>query len=119
MQERSIKYQNKKRKTAFQLKKRDKIYLLIKNLKIKKSKKKKLNYVKVGPFLIKKTKRSVNYKLDLSKNVKVFSVFYILLLESADSSIFIQKIFYYKLQKKNRYKVEQILKQQNQKYLVK
>jgi len=45
-----------------------------------------LNYIKVDLFLVKKTKKSVNYKLDLFKNVKVFLVFYILLLKSADSS---------------------------------
>ncbi len=94
MQKKSIKYQNKKQKTISQLKKRDKIYLFTKNLRTRKSSK-KLNYIKIGLFLVKKTKRSVNYKFDLFKNVRVFSVFYILLLKSADSSISIQKIFYY------------------------
>jgi len=64
MQERSVKYQNKKQKTIFQLKKRDKIYLFTKNLRTKKLSK-KLNYIKIGSFLVKKTKKSVNYKLDL------------------------------------------------------
>ncbi len=118
MQEKSIKYQNKKQKTVFQLKERDKIYFFTKNLRTKKSSK-KLNYIKVGLFFVKKTKKSVNYKLDLFKNVKVFSVFYILLLKSADSSTSIQKIFYYKLQKKNRFEIERILEQQNQQYFVK
>ncbi len=88
MQERSVKYQNKKQKTIFQLKKRDKIYLFTKNLRTKKLSK-KLNYIKIGSFLVKKTKKSVNYKLDLFKNVRVFSVFYILLLKSADSITFL------------------------------
>jgi len=78
-----------------------------------------LNYIKVGLFFVKKTKKSVNYKLDLLKNVKVFSVFYILLLKSADLSISIQKKNYYKLQKENRFKIERILEQQNQQYFVK
>ncbi len=119
MQNRSATYQNKKRKIVSQLKKRDKIYFLTKNLKIKKFRKRKLNYIKIGLFFIKTVKKSVNYELDLSKNAKVFSVFYILLLKSADSSISIQKTFYYKIQKKDRYKVKQILEQQNQNYLVK
>ncbi len=118
MQERSAKYQNKKRKTASQLKKRNKIYLLTRNLRTRKSSK-KLNYIKVGPFLVKKTKKSVNYKLDLFKNVKVFPVFYILLLEPADPSTSIQKTFYYKLQKENRFEIERILEQQDQQYLIK
>jgi len=64
-------------------------------------------------FFVKKTKKSVNYKLDLFKNVKVFLVFYILLLKLVDLNIFIQKIFYYKLQKENRFKIKRILEQQN------
>ena len=72
-----------------------------------------MNYIKIKLFFVKKTKKSINYKLDLFKNVKVFLVFYILFLKLIDSSIFIQKIFYYKLQKKNRFKIEKILEQQN------
>ncbi len=53
---------NKKRKNRPQLKKGDKVYLLIKNLKgIRLSR--KLDYVKVGPFLIIRNKGPVNYKL--------------------------------------------------------
>ncbi len=118
IQKKSIKYQNKKRKTVSQLKKRNKIYLFTKNLRTRKLNK-KLNYIKIELFFVKKTKKSVNYKLDLFKNIKVFSVFYILLLKSADSNISIQKTFYYKLQKKNRFEIKRILEQQNQQYLVK
>jgi len=71
------------------------MYLLIKNLKIKK-KSKKLNHVKIESFFIKVVKESINYELDLSKNVKVFLVFYISLLELVDSSTSIQKTFHYK-----------------------
>ncbi len=60
------------------------MYLLTKNLKIKK-KSKKLDHVKVESFFIKAIKESINYELDLSKNVKVFPMFYILLLELANS----------------------------------
>jgi len=61
------------------------MYLLTKNLKIRK-KSKKLNHVKIESFFIKAIKRSINYELDLSKNVKVFLVFHISLLKSVDSS---------------------------------
>ncbi len=64
IQKKSIKYQNKKQKTASQLKKKNKIYFFTKNLRTKKSNK-KLNYIKVGLFFVKKVKKSVNYKLDL------------------------------------------------------
>jgi len=59
------------------------MYLFTKNLRTRKLSK-KLNYVKVESFLVKKTKRLVNYKLDLPKDAKIFLVFYILLLESTN-----------------------------------
>lgn len=86
MQNISAIYQNKKRKMTSQLKEKDKIYLLPRNLKIKKPKKRKLNYVKIGPLFIKAVKKPVNYELDLSKNAKVFPVSHISLLEPADPS---------------------------------
>jgi len=52
-------------------------------------------------FLVKKTKKSINYKLDLLKNAKVFLIFYISLLELVDLNTFIQETFHYKAQKKS------------------
>jgi len=94
------------------------VYLLTKNLKIRK-KSKKLNHVKVEPFFIKKVKESVNYELDLSKDAKVFLVFHISLLKSADPSTLIQETFHYYSQEKNRFEVERILEKKDQRYLVK
>jgi hypothetical protein len=45
---------------------------------------KKLNYIKVELFLVKKIKKLINYKFDLLKNAKVFLIFYILLLKLAN-----------------------------------
>jgi len=59
------------------------VYLLTKNLKTRRLSK-KLDYVKVSLFRIKKVKRPVSYELDLSKDAKVHPVFYISLLEPAD-----------------------------------
>ncbi len=118
MQTRSTRYQNKKRKMTSQLKERNKMYLLTKNLKIKK-KSKKLDHVKVKSFFIKAVRGSINYELDLSKDVRVFLVFYISLLKSVDPSTPIQETFHYKSQEKNRFEVEEILKKKNQQYLVK
>ena len=53
---------NKKRKMYPQLKKGDKVYLNTKNLKSKRPSK-KLDYVKVGPFLVKQPKGPVDYEL--------------------------------------------------------
>ncbi len=101
-----------------QLKEKNKMYLLTKNLKIKK-KSKKLNHVKVESFFIKAVKESVNYELDLPKNVKVFLVFHMSLLKSIDLSTSIQKTFHYKSQEKNRFEVKEILKKKDQQYFVK
>ena len=70
---------------ASQLKERDKIYLLTRNLKTRK-KSKKLNHVKVESFFIKTIKGLVNYELDLPKDAKVFLVFHVSLLELVDPS---------------------------------
>jgi hypothetical protein len=94
------------------------MYLLTKNLKTRK-KSKKLDHVKVELFFIKEVKEPVNYELDLLKDARVFSVFHISLLESADPSTSIQETFHYKPQKKNRFEVEEILKKKGQQYLVK
>jgi len=94
------------------------MYLLTKNLKIRK-KSRKLNHVKIESFFIKEVKRSVNYELDLLKNVRVFLVFYISLLKSVDPSTPIQETFHYHSQEKNRFEVERILEKKSQRYLVK
>jgi hypothetical protein len=94
------------------------MYLLTKNLKIKK-KSKKLNHVKVESFFIKEVKKSVNYELDLLKNARVFLVFHISLLESVDPNTPIQETFHYYPQKENRFEVEKILEKKGQRYLVK
>ena len=105
-----------------QLKKRNKIYLLTKNLSYKrknKRKSKKFDHVKVESFFIKINKRSINYELDLLKDVKVHSVFHVSLLKSIDFSTFIQNTFHYKEQKKNEFEVKNILTRKDQKYLIK
>jgi len=94
------------------------MYLLTKNLRIRK-KSKKLDHVKVESFFIKAVKGSINYELDLPKDVRVFLVFHISLLKSVDPSTPIQETFHYKSQKKNRFKVKKILKKKGQQYLVK
>jgi hypothetical protein len=78
-----------------------------------------LNHVKVESFHVKKTKKLVNYELDLFKDARVFLVFHISLLESVDFSTPIQETFHYKAQKKSWYEVEKILRQQGQNYLIK
>ena len=101
-----------------QLKKRNKMYLLTKNLKTKKVSK-KLNHVKIGLFFIKQQKKSVNYELDLSSNIKIHSIFHVSLLKSADSRTFIQNMFHFQYEDENEYEIEKILAQNDQKYFIK
>ena len=88
--ERSAVYHNKKRDRGLTLKEGDKVYLLHHNIKTKWPSN-KLNHMKLRPFWIAKTKRSVNYKLELSLTMWIHSVFHISLLESADSETSIQE----------------------------
>ena len=81
----SEKYINKRRKEGPQLKEKNEVYLLIKTLTTKKVNK-KLNYMKIESFFIKAVKEPVSYKLNLSKNIRIYSIFHINMLKSADLS---------------------------------
>jgi len=56
------------------------VYLLRKNIKIRRPSN-KLDYTKLGPYLIKKKKGLVTFKLDLLKIIRIHPIFYKLLLE--------------------------------------
>ena len=103
MQNKTFDYVNKKRKNALLLKKKNKVYLFTKNLK-KKSKSKKLNFVKIKAFFIKKIKEFKSYELNLSRDAKIYLIFDIFLLKLVDLNAFIQKKFRYKKQKKKNSK---------------
>lgn len=121
-QRQSISYVNKKRKTAPQLKKGDKVYLLTKNLRTKRPSK-GLDHVKVGPFLVLKRNGPVTYTLDLPKDAKIHPRFHIKLLEPADPDTPLQRTFRYATEEENEFEVESIVSHQgplNQRqYLVK
>ena len=118
MQQHSFKYVNKKRKIAPLLKKGNKVYLLTRNLKTKKSNK-KLDHVKVDSFFIKKVKEPKTYELNLLKRTRVFSIFDISLLKPADLSTPIQKTFHFEPDEEELYTMEKILEKRDQKYLIK
>ena len=119
MQASSTTYQNKKRKMAPLLKKRDKIYLLTKNLRINKRRSKKLDHVKVESFFIKVVKNQINYELNFFVDARIFFVFHIFVLKLVHSNTSIQITFRYQSQEDQEYEVERILRQQGQRYLVK
>lgn len=119
-----ILYANKKRDREFTLKERDKVYLLRRNIKIKRPSN-KLNHTKLRSFVIKTVKESINYELDLSAFMRIHSIFHIFLLKSADSetSLQINSLNINPESQVEKYEVEEILDQQNvqgqSKYLVK
>jgi len=120
-QRQSISYVNQKRKTAPQLKKGDKAYLLTKNLRTQKKKHKKLDHVKVGPFFISEQISPVNYRLELPPDAKIHPVFHVSLLEPADPETPIETTFYHRAEEENEFEVERILQHRGQPrtYLIK
>ena len=103
MQEQSAKYQNKK-KTMSQFKKKNKMYFFTINLKNKRSSK-KLDHIKIELFFVEKIKELVNYKLQLSSNIKIHLVFHVSFLKFIDFTISIQITFHYESKKKNEFKI--------------
>jgi hypothetical protein len=74
---------NKKRVEGPTLKEGDKVYLWRRNIKTKRQSS-KLDFLKLGPFRIKRVKGPVNYELELPKSMRIHPVFHISLLEKAD-----------------------------------
>jgi hypothetical protein len=107
-QTQSISYINKKRKTAPQLKKGDRVYLHTKNLRTKQPSK-GLDHVKVRPFLISKQNGPVTYTLKLPPDTKIHPRFHVSLLEPADPETPLQRTFRYKTEEEKEFKVEKIL----------
>src|SRR4051812_17776034 len=75
-----LKYANVKRFNRSSLSKGDLVYLIRKNVKIKRPSL-KLDYIKLKPFKIKEKKGLVTFILDLLKDMKIHLTFYISLLK--------------------------------------
>ena len=84
------------------------MYLLTKNLKTKRPSK-KLDYVKVGPFLVVEQRGPVSYRLDLPEDTKIYLVFYILLLEPAHPDTLLQKTLHVEPEEETEFEVEKIV----------
>ena len=113
LSKRSALYVNKKKDKEFTFKERNKVYLLRRNIKTKRSSN-KLNHIKLKSFRILETKKSVNFKLNLSTFMRIRSIFHIFLLKPAHPDIFIQtESSEIDLKSQNvEYEVENILNQQ-------
>ena len=84
---RSAFYYNKHYAEAFMLKKRDKVYLLWKNIETIRSSS-KINYVRIKSFKIIKNIKEVSFKLKLLKDMQwKHSIFYMLLLKLASDDV--------------------------------
>ncbi len=114
LSKRMILYANKRRDRESTLKKKNKAYLLRRNIKTKRSSN-KLNHTKLEPYKILEIKESINYKLDLSTSMRIHSIFHISLLKSADSNTSIQtESSEIDSESQNvEYEVEDILNRQN------
>ena len=84
------------------------MYLITKNIRTTRLSK-KLDHIKVGPFLIKRVKGPINYELELLPDAKVYPVFYISLLEPVDSNTPLQEIFHYNIEEETEFEVERIV----------
>ncbi len=113
-------YADKKRLLAPILEEGHKVYLIRKNIKTKRPSD-KLDWKKIGPFLIKQKLSNTNYELSLPDGMRIHLIFHISLLEKApDDSTPATRIT---VKNTNEYEVERILKTRgntkNRHYLVK
>ena len=58
---------------------------------------------------MKKKKNKINYKLNLLKNIRIYSMFYIILLELASPNVLLVIRKLLEFAQNNKYKVEKII----------
>ena len=88
---RSVFYYNQHRSEKSMLKKRDKVYLLQKNIETTRSSS-KLNYVKIKSFKINRNIKEISFKLKLLKDMQwKHFIFYILLLKLVSDDVSVLK----------------------------
>ena len=85
----------------------ERVYLWTDNIKIKWASK-KLNHQSIESFMIKRNIKDLSYELDLSKNMRIHSVFHAFMLQSCDQFISLQ-IKPTLIESNEEYKVERIL----------
>ena len=118
-------YYNQYRFREPMLKKRDRVYLLQKNIKTTRSSS-KLDYIKIESFRIIRSIKEISFKLKLSEEMsRKHSVFHIFLLEPASAEVLkLTKVSdNYLMKQEEWYKVQRILRHKKinsqQHYLVK
>ena len=90
-------YYNLKISEGLDLKKGNKVWLLYKNI-LNRQLSKKLDYIKLGPFKIKKKVTEINYKLNLLAKIKIYPIQYIAMLKLVyrEHKLLIYKVDTYK-----------------------
>ena len=117
---------NKHRFENSNLKKRNKVYVLRKNVAISRSSK-KLNQIKIESFEIVRNIRDISYELKLLDQMKIHLVFHKALLESTSTKVLIltKLLDDYIMNQEDRYQVQKIseksenFENERKKYLVK
>ena len=112
MIEKATYHVNKHRFENSNLKKKNKVYVLRKNIATSRLNK-KLNQIKIESFEIIKNIRNINYELKLLDQMKIHLVFHKSLLESTLTkvSILIKLSNDYIMNQKDRYQIQKILKE--------
>ena len=102
-------YYNVRRQKTSQFKKKKKVFLLRRNIKIKRSSE-KLNHRKLKSFKISKKKKSLNYELELFKIMRIYSTFHVSLLKKVNQNV---KLYQTKTQNidETKYEIEKILEE--------
>jgi hypothetical protein len=105
----TVSYYNKHYNIKPMLKKKNKIYLIQRNIQIKQPST-KLDHKKLGLFKIKKITKLINYKLVLLKTINIYPVFHISFLELVLLGILLVPITKIELVNLNaKYKIKEIL----------
>jgi hypothetical protein len=104
-----ISYYNRYYNIEPTLKKKNKIYLIQRNIQTKQPST-KLDHKKLGLFKIKRIIRPVNYKLVLPKTINIYLVFYISFFEPVLLGVLLVPVTEIELVNPNaKYKIEEIL----------
>ena len=80
-------YANRSRLGKSRLRKKNLVYLLRRNIKIIRLSD-KLNIKKIGPFRVKRNIRDISFELKLFPIIRIYPIFYLLLLKPAYSDTF-------------------------------
>ena len=110
VQQQIKKYYNAKRSRGLDFKEGDKVQLLHKNFRSRQLLK-KLDYVKLGPFIILRKILKVIYKLDLPKKIKIYLVQYIIMLKLVyrNMDLLVYKADTYRGQEEDKWQVLKIV----------